>query len=497
LTEATNFLAFDLGAASGRAIAGRFDGELLSLEEIHRFANGPVRVRDSLHWDVLRLFSELKQGLLRAVHEYDLKLVSLGLDTWGVDFALLDKQGALLGNPYHYRDARTDGMLEEAYRRVPREEIFEQTGIQFLQINTLYQLLSMAIQDSPLLSTADKLLMTPDLFNYWFTDRKVSERTIASTSQCLNPQTGDWATALAEKMGIPTRIFPEIVQAGRVLGQLRPAIAGETGASGVSVVAPGCHDTACAVAAVPAETDRYAYISSGTWSVMGAEVKEPVITAQSLAYNFTNEGGVCDTIRLLDNLTGLWLIQECRRTWMAQGDALSYQGMTQMAEAAPPFTALVDTGASDFLSPGDMPARIHEFCVRTAQELPEGKGAVVRAVLESLALKYRRTLERLEELLGYPMQAVHIIGGGSQNQLLNQFTADAVGHPVVAGPVEATAIGNIVMQMLALGYVASLEEGRELVRRSFGTRTYMPQNVASWDAAYARYLSLFGTGQSS
>jgi rhamnulokinase len=495
LTEATNFLAFDLGAASGRAIVGRFDGEVLSLEEIHRFPNGPVRLHDSLHWDVLRLFSGLKQGLLRAVHEHDLKLASLGLDTWGVDFALLDRQGALLGNPYHYRDARTDGMLEEAYRRVPREEIFEQTGIQFLQINTLYQLLSMAIQDSPLLSMTDKLLMTPDLFNYWFTGQRVSERTIASTSQCLDPKTGDWAMALVEKMGIPARIFPDIVQAGSVLGQLRPGIADETGASGVSVVAPGCHDTACAVAAVPAETDRYAYISSGTWSVMGAEVKEPVITAQSLEYNFTNEGGVCDTIRLLDNLTGLWLIQECRRTWMAQGDVLSYQEMTQMAEAALPFTALIDTGAGDFLSPGDMPARIQEFCARTAQELPEGKGEVVRAILESLALKYRRTLERLEELLGYPMQAVHIIGGGSQNQLLNQFTADAVGRPVIAGPIEATAIGNIVMQMLALGYVASLEEGRELVRHSFGTRTFTPQNAAGWDAAYERYLNLFGMGE--
>jgi rhamnulokinase len=495
LTRSTDFLAFDLGAASGRAMAGRFDGESLSLEEVHRFPNGPVCVLDSLHWDALRLFSELKLGLAKAVHEHDLELASLGLDTWGVDFALLDRQGRLLGNPYHYRDARTDGMLEEAYRRVPREEIFEQTGIQFMQINTLYQLLSMVIQDSPLLSIADRLLMTPDLFNYWLTGRKVSERTIASTSQCLNPKTGDWATALVESMGIPAHIFPDIVQPGSVLGQLWPGIADETGAGGVSVVAPGCHDTACAVAAVPAETERYAYISSGTWSVMGAEVHEPIITAMSLESNFTNEGGVCDTIRLLDNLTGLWLIQECRRTWAAQGEALSYQDMIAMAEAAPPFSALIDTGAGDFLPPGDMPARIHAFCAHTAQALPEGKGALVRTVLESLALKYRRTLERLEELLGYPVQVLHIIGGGSQNQLLNQFTADAIGRPVVAGPVEATAIGNIMMQMLALGHVASLEQGRELVRRSFGTHTYMPQDVATWDAAYDRYLSLFGTDE--
>jgi rhamnulokinase len=493
LTKATDFLAFDLGAASGRAIVGSFNGELLSLEEVHRFPNGPVHVLDGLHWDALRLFSELKHGLAKAVHEHDLNLVSLGLDTWGVDFALLDGQGVLLGNPYHYRDARTDGMLEEAYRRVPREEIFEATGIQFLQINTLYQLLSMLVHDSPLLSVADKLLMTPDLFNYWLTGHKVSERTIASTSQCLNPKTGDWAAALAERMGIPIHIFPEIVQPGTVLGELWPAIADETGASGISVVAPGCHDTACAVAAVPAETERYAYISSGTWSVMGAEVGEPVITAKSLEYNFTNEGGVCDTIRLLDNLTGLWLIQECRRTWTAEDDTLSYQELTEMAEAAPPFTALINTGAGDFLAPGDMPARIREFCARTGQAVPEGKGALVRTVLESLALKYRWTLDRLEELLGYSLETLHIVGGGSQNQLLNQFTADAIGRPVVAGPVEATATGNVMMQMLALGHVTSLEEGRELVRRSFGTRTYMPRDVAIWDEAYKKYLTLFGT----
>ncbi len=493
MSETVNLLAFDLGAESGRAIVGHFDGERLSLEEIHRFPNGPVRLFNSLHWDILRLFSELKQGLAKAVHEQGAGLVSLGLDTWGVDFALIDRAGALLGNPYHYRDPRTDGMLEEAFRRVPREEIFEETGIQFMQINTLCQLLAMVIQGSPLLTVADTLLMIPDLLNYWFTGQKVSERTIASTSQCLNPTTGRWARAMMDRMGIPSHIFPEIVEPGTVLGHLLPAIVDETGAGNISVVAPGCHDTASAVAAVPAESKHYAYISSGTWSLMGAEVTSPVITPKSRQFNFTNEGGVCNTIRLLKNIAGMWLIQECRRTWMAAGEGLSYQEITQMAGAAPSFTAIINTDASEFLAPGDMPARIRDYCAHTGQPVPETRGALVRIVLESLALKYRWTLERLEELLGYRLDTLHIVGGGSRNLLLNQFTADAIGRPVIAGPVEATAIGNVLMQLLALGHIASLGEGREVVRRSFEMATYLPGAMAPWDTAYGRYLDLIKT----
>jgi rhamnulokinase len=493
LTNATSFLAFDLGAASSRAVVGRFDGERLTLEEVHRFPNGPAQVRDSLHWNVLRLYSELKHGLAKSRDEIGLELVSLGLDTWGVDSALIDKQGALLGNPYHYRDARTNGIFEEAFRRVSREEIFEQTGIQFLQINTLYQLLSMVISKSPLLSAAATLLMTPDLFNYWLTGQKVSESTIASTSQCFNPNTGNWAESLLEKMGIPTHIFPEIVEPGTVLGKLSPAVADETGAKGVSVVAPGCHDTACAVAAVPADRNQYAYLSSGTWSIVGAEISKPVITPMSLAHNFTNEGGVCGTIRLLNNMTGMWLIQECRRTWAAEGDPLSYDEITHMAQAAPPFAGIIDTDAAEFLAPGDMPARIREFCLRTNQRPPESKGALARTVLESLTLKYRWTLEKLEEILECRLEPLHIVGGGSQNQLLNQFTANAINRPVVTGPIEATAVGNILMQMLALGHIVSLEEGRVLVRRSFETRTYLPRETKRWEDAYGRYLNLIET----
>lgn len=490
MTKTRNFLAFDLGAESGRAVIGRFDGEHLTLKEVHRFPNGPVRVLGSLHWDVLRLFDELKHGLAKLINEYGHELASLGLDTWGVDFALLDKHGLLLGNPYHYRDARTDGMLEKAFRRVPREEVFEQTGIQFMQINTLYQLLSMVVHASPLLSAADTLLMTPDLFNYWFTGKKVSERTIASTSQCLDPNTGNWAKSLVARMGIPSHIFPEIIEPGTMLGELLPAITEETGARGVAVIAPGCHDTACAVAAVPAEDNNYAYLSSGTWSLMGAQVIRPIITAKSREYNFTNEGGVCNTIRFLKNLIGLWPIQECRRVWAAEGEPLSYDEITYLAEAAPPFTAVIDVDAGEFLSPGDMPSRIREFCVRMGHKPPESKGEVARTVLESLALKYRWTLEKLEELLGYRLEPLHIVGGGSRNHLLNQFTADAIGRPVVTGPVEATGVGNVLMQMLALGYITSLAEGRELVRRSFEMKTYLPRETTAWDEAYGRYLNL-------
>lgn len=469
---------------------GRFDGERLALEELHRFTNGPVQVHGTLYWDTLRMFSEVKAGLAQAVQAAGAGLVSLGLDTWGVDYALLDEQGTLIGNPYHYRDSRTDGMVEEAFRRVPREEIFEQTGIQFMQINTLYQLLSMVVQESPQIEIADTLLMTPDLFNYWLTGREVSERTIASTSQCLNPVDGAWALSLMEKIGIPTRIFPELIEPGTILGELLPAISEETSAEGLSVVAPGCHDTASAVAAVPAETGNWAYLSSGTWSLMGVETAEPVINETSLRYNFTNEGGVCDTIRLLKNITGLWLVQECRRTWAGEGDDLSWEAITQLADAAPSFTALVDPDADDFLAPGDMPARIREYCSQTEQSVPESKGAIVRTVLESLALRYRWVLERLEELVGHRLETLHIVGGGSQNHLLNQFAADAVGRPVVTGPVEATAAGNVLMQMLALDHIDSLEEGRELIRRSFETETYEPRNTEAWDDAYGRFLDL-------
>ena len=377
MTQTRNYLALDLGASGGRAIIGRFDGERLALEEVHRFVNGPVHIPsargDSLHWDTLRLFAEIQEGLKKAVACCGSELISLGIDTWGVDYGLLDRNDRLVGLPYHYRDSRNDTMMAEAFRRVPREEIFAATGIQFMQLNTLFQLLAQQVEDPEVLARTRTLLMMPDLLNFWLTGQKVSERTIASTSQALDPHRPAWATGLLERLGIPTHYLPTIVEAGTVLGGLLPAVIDETGAKQVRVVAPGSHDTASAVAAVPAESADYAYLSSGTWSLMGVETKQPVINADALAFNVTNEGGVCDTIRLLKNIAGLWIIQECRRTWAAEGQALSWDDIVRHAAAAQPFVAQIDVDAHDFLAPGDMPARIREYCRRTGQTVPEGR----------------------------------------------------------------------------------------------------------------------------
>jgi rhamnulokinase len=490
MAEALKFLAFDLGAESGRGVLGRFDGRKLQLEEIHRFPNGPVRLLDHLHWDVLRLFTEMQQALRQCVQREGPDLAGLGVDTWGVDFALLGRDDTLLSNPYHYRDSRTDGMLEEAFRRVPREEIFQATGIQFMQLNTLYQLLAMSLQNSPLLEVAETLLMMPDLFNFWWTGEKVAEFTEATTSQCYDPRAGDWARPLLERLHLPTRILPPIVPPATVLGRLRPAIAEDTGAGDIPVIAPATHDTGSAVAAVPAAGRDFVYISSGTWSLMGTEVTEPIITSASLDYNFTNEGGVCHTFRFLKNIMGLWLVQESRRTWEREGESLSYRELTALAQAAPPFVAFLEPDHPSFLAPGDMPGRIRAFCQATGQPVPGEKGSVVRCALESLALKYRWVLEKLEEMLGRRLPVIHIVGGGTQNTLLCQFTADATGRPVQAGPIEATAMGNILMQALALGQVSSLEEAREVVRNSFEVVTYQPQNTSAWEEAYGRYLQI-------
>jgi rhamnulokinase len=494
LSQTRNFLALDLGASGGRAIIGRFDGERLALEEVHRFANGPVHIPsargDSLHWDTPRLFVEIQEGLKKAVACCGSELISLGIDTWGVDYGLLDRNDRLVGLPYHYRDSRNDTMMAEAFRRVPREEIFAATGIQFIQLNTLFQLLAQQIEDPEVLARTRTLLMTPDLLNYWLTGQKVSERTIASTSQALDPHSPAWATGLLDRLGIPTHYLPTIVGAGSVLGGLLPAVIDETGAKGVQVIAPGSHDTASAIAAVPAESEDYAYLSSGTWSLIGVETKQPVINEVALAFNVTNEGGVCDTIRLLKNIGGLWIIQECRRTWAAQGQALSWDDIVRHAATARPFVAQIDVDAHDFLAPGDMPGRVREFCRRTGQAVPEGVGPIARVVYESLAVKYRCVLEIMETLVGHRIGVVHIVGGGAQNKLLNQLTANAIGRPVVAGPFEATAVGNLLMQLLATGAVGSLAEGRALVRRSFNTETYRPEDAAAWDEAYASFRSL-------
>jgi rhamnulokinase len=489
MPEKAHYLAIDLGAESGRAMLGTYDGARLEIEEVHRFANGPVRLPDGLHWDVLRLWEEVKNGIRLAARRCpESGLTSIAVDTWGVDFALLDRQGALVGNPYHYRDRRTEGTPGELNARVPREQVFAATGIQFMQINTLNQLLAMVASGSPILEAADTFLTMPDLFNYWLCGALVCEQTNATTTQCFDPNRLDWAREMLETIGIPTRIFPKVVPPGTILGSLRAELAEELGIRPIPVIAPACHDTGSAVAAVPARSEHFAWLSSGTWSIMGVEVQHPVITADSLASNMTNEGGVAGTWRLCKNVIGLWLVQECRRTWARAGEDLTYDEITHLASEARPFIAAVDPDTPEFLAPGDMPARIREACRRTGQAVPETKGEIVRVALESIALKYRWLLGCLESILGYDLNPIHVIGGGSRNALLNQFTADATGRTVVAGPVEATALGNILMQAVAQGHLGSVAEGRELIRRSVTPRVFEPGSSTAWDEAYENIM---------
>lgn len=495
-----NILALDIGAESGRAILGRLDDGRLTLQEVHRFANGPVRLPTGLHWNALGLFNEIKTGLHLAGKRVAadrpagarraVRLAAVGLDTWGVDFGLLDGRGELLGDPFHYRDSRTDGMVEKAWALVGRDTIFEATGIQFMQLNSLYQLLALKRANSPALKAARTFLTMPDLFNYWLTGKKMGEFTIATTTQCYDPRACNWAMALLDQLGIPAHIFPEVVQPGTQLGGLLPWVAEETGLKGVQVIAPACHDTGSAVAAVPAAGPGFAFLSSGTWSLLGAELSEPVINAQTLAMNVTNEGGVAGTFRFLKNIVGLWIVQQCRHTWRLQGEDLSYDEITALAAQAEPFRSLIDPDWPEFLPHGDMPVRIAEFCRKTRQPVPESKGQMVRCALESLALKYRQTLELLESALGRRLEPLHIVGGGTKNKLLNQFAANATARAVVTGPVEATAIGNILVQALALGELSSLAEARAVVRASFPVETYAPQDTARWDEAYRRWLTL-------
>ena len=489
MPEVRNYLAIDLGAESGRTMLGTFVDDKLTLTETHRFPNGPVRLPDGLHWDVLRQWAEIKAGIAATVKS-GVELSSLGVDTWAVDFALLDKNNALLGNPFHYRDARTDSMLDEAFRRMPKDELFANTGIQFMQINTLYQLLAMVHEKSPLLEIAQTFVTIPDLLNYWLCGEITNEFTNATTTQCLDPIKRDWSQPVLDAMGIPTHLFGPITAPGTQIGTLLPDIAEETGAGEVKVVIPACHDTGSAVVAVPAQNQDFAWISSGTWSIMGAEVKTPALGEKALAYNFTNEGGVFDTWRLSKNIMGLWLVQECRREWGRQGQEHSYDEMTRLAAESEAFLAVIDPDDGIFFHPGDMPERIRKYCQKTGQRVPQTKGEVLRVALESLALKYRWVLERTEELSGKRLDPIHIIGGGTKNRLLNQFTADATDRMVVTGPVEATAIGNVLMQAIGLGHLSSLAEAREVVRNSFEVEEYHPGNRDGWDDAYEKLLNL-------
>lgn len=487
------YLAVDLGAESGRVIAGRFDGSRVRLEELHRFPNGAVNVADSLRWDVLRLWSEIQVGLAKAASQFGGSIVSIGVDTWGVDYVLLSKTGEMLGQPYCYRDARTRGHLEAAFGRVPRAEIFAQTGLQFMEINSLFQLIAFQRTNKPLLDLADKFLMMPDLFHWLLSGSQVVEFTNATTSQCFHATNRTWAYDLLRKFELPTHMFPEVVDPGTKLGRLRENVSQRTNLPRIDVVAPATHDTGAAVAAVPTESTgraNWAYISSGTWSLLGLELPNAVLTPRALELNVTNEGGIDGTYRLLKNIMGLWLVQECKRSFERAGQNADYAALTSQAQAAAPFRSLIDPDAGEFLAPADMPTAIREWCQRSGQAIPDSAGALIRCCLESLALKYRMVLGWMEELSGERVEVVHIVGGGTQNELLNQFTANATGRPVVTGPVEATALGNVLMQARTSGHVRTLADIRSVVRASSIMKRYEPKDAAQWNEAYGQFAAL-------
>jgi rhamnulokinase len=480
MTESKYVIAVDIGAESGRVMRAEFTGEFLNLTEVHRFSNIPVWVGETLHWDVLRLWGDITSG----IHMVGDKAASIGVDTWGVDGALLDRDGRLLANPVHYRDRRTDGMMDWVFERVPRREVFQRTGIQFMQINGLYQLASLVYNNSPLLEVAQTFLTIPDLFNYWLSGSRTCEFSHATTQQTFNPHTNDWDRETLTAIGLPLEIFPPVVQPGTRLGEY----------NGIPVIAPACHDTGSAVVAVPTTTENYAYLSSGTWSLLGLEVTEPVINDVSYEANVTNEGGVYGTYRLLKNIMGLWLAQECRAAWAREGDEYEYDQLVLQAEQAEPFRSFVDPDDPAFLPPGDMPERIRDFCRKTSQPVPETVDQVMRTVYESLVMKYRYVLEQLIRVSGRQVDRLHIIGGGSRNALLSQMTANVIGREVVTGPVEATAMGNAVVQLITRGDLGSLAEARQLLSKSIGTATYEPQDVALWNEHYQRFLGYITVG---
>jgi rhamnulokinase len=482
-------LAVDLGASGGRVVSGAFDGRLLELEEIHRFENGPVAMGGRLIWDLPRLWQEVVAGLRAAAARHGGGVASVGVDTWGVDFSFLAADDALLSNPVCYRDSRTRGLLAAAEAIVPREEIFAATGLQFMEINSLYQLL--ALRGSPVLEAADRLLMIPDLFHWLLSGRRSNERTNATTSQCFDPRANDWAFAMLERFGLPRRIFGPVIEPGTDLGPLRPEVAAETGLQAARVIVPGTHDTASAVVAVPAaeppsSRPDWCYVSLGTWALVGAELDRPLVTPECLALNFTNEGGVGGTTRLLKNVCGLWLVQQCRAAWRRQGKEWTWDQLTALAGEAPALVTLVDPDDPALVAPADMPEAIRSLARAAGEPVPESTAAVVRAALESVAAAIRRRIGELDTLLGRRIGRVHLVGGGVKNRLLCQMIADATGRPVVAGPVEATAIGNLLVQLTARAGVVDLRAMREIVRQSFEPETFAPRAAAAWDARLGR-----------
>ncbi|MBC8097368.1 MAG: rhamnulokinase [Akkermansiaceae bacterium] len=487
------YLGIDLGAESGRVMAGLWNGRTLELEELHRFPNGPVYVGDTMRWDVLRLWAEIQTGLAIAAKKYGRQIVSVGADTWGVDYVLLTKNNELVSMPYHYRDARTNGGMEKAFRKVPRAEIFAETGLQFMQLNTLFQLLAMNERNPELLAQADCLLLMPDFIHWLLCGSRVVEFTNGTTTQCLHPLKRKWSAAMLKKLGLPADIFPKVVQPGTKLGTLRPVLAERLGLGEVQIVAPPTHDTASAVVGVPTANSgksNWAYISSGTWSLMGVEVKEACLTKRALELNMTNEGGFGGTYRLLKNIMGLWLVQQCKRSFDARGEKHDYGELARLATEAKPLRSLLNLDDPRFLNPPDMPRAIQEFCRETGQPVPKTEGELIRCAYESLALKYREVLGHLEELTGERTEVIHIVGGGSQNKVLSQFAADACQRPVVTGPVEATVMGNLLVQVWAAGEIESLSEIRDVVRASSSVVRYEPGYAGPWENAATRLANV-------
>jgi sugar (pentulose or hexulose) kinase len=484
MEQQKRYIAVDLGAESGRIMLGTVSSDKLRLQEIYRFGNGPIEEQTGLKWDFDKLFSQVKTGIARAIKQSNGEISGIAVDSWGVDYGLLDENGELMENPYHYRDSRTNGIMEKAFELMDKRSIYENTGLQFMQSNTIYQLLSMRMADSRIPASAKKLIFIAELVSYYLCGRTYAEYTLASTSQLMDMRSGRWSKQIFDKLGLPIDIMPEVVKPATTVGELKSELCREFGCGPINVIAAGSHDTASAVAAVPTSQQRWAYLSSGTWNLMGVENTETIINDKSFKYAFTNEGGVENTIRFLKNIMGLWLLQECKRQWQREGVELSYSELTAMAEKAGPFTGYLNPDYGEFFAPGDMPAKINRYLAETGQNKIDDKAQMVRLILESLAFKYRYVMEAIEDVTGRQIEALHIVGGGINNELLCRFAADATGKKVIAGPAEATASGNILAQAIACGQVKSLAAGREIVRNSFELKEYQPKDTQLWQEQY-------------
>ena len=482
-------IAIDLGAGSGRLIAGRLDQARLSLEEIHRFDNPGTDLPGGSFWNILGLFRNILEGLRRAADAYGDRIASVGIDTWGCDYGLLDRDGRLLGLPHQYRDPRSNGMAALLEEKLGEAKAYSLTGIRTFFYNTSLHLLAESSRKSPALQQADRFLFIPDLLSFWLSGVAANEQTIASTSQLFNPHSRDWSAEVLDALDIPRKPFGRVVPPGTILGTVRNEVIAETGLPAIPVIASASHDTAAAVAGIPLTPEHNLWLSSGTWSIMGLELPQPITSPEALAAGFGNELGVCDTTRFLCNISGLWILQECRRTWSLEGESLDFAEMARLAQQATPFSAFIDPDDPLFASPGDMPAKIRTYCQQTNQLVPADKGSLLRVATESLALKYRYVYERLCRLTNRRYSRLHAGGGGIQNEMLSQATANALGLEVVAGPVEATSCGNLITQMMATGAVADLAAGRELIRKSFDFKTFQPNDRDLWEQAYQRFLT--------